>query len=261
MSANPERPPLALIDKRSHILQHVIEGTTVRSNIQRRCEESRSTVYRALEQLTEYGLLVERSREYEPTALGRRLFSEYERYRARTTDVLSGADILDSLPKSSVPNEVLIDADVVRPNRYSTTTPLAHLVDALDAATTVEWYSPVLRPRYVELWTDLAVDESTRILLLLQSEAMAHLEREVPDARDALANETRTRLESNESDLPFCLVVTDGPTPETLLVVHDERGTLRGTVRNATDSAVEWAHDTFAEHWTEAATKMHAVGQ
>ncbi|MFC7081311.1 helix-turn-helix transcriptional regulator [Halorussus caseinilyticus] len=245
-----ERPSLELIVKRSHILEHVIDGTTRKSEIQKRCSESRSTVYRALEQLTEQGILAERGRGYVPTSFGKRLFREYEQYHRRATDVSDAKDILETLPDSGVPNEVFIDADIEYPNPYSPTTMLTCFTDVLHTSSRVAWLSPVLYPQYVDIWTELTDDETVRTLLLLQSEAMTYLEREDPDASDTLADASHVSLEQNDAELPFGLVVTDSSDPVMILIAHGDDGGFRGIVRNSADAAVEWARGVFADYWT-----------
>lgn len=84
------------------MLERIVAGSTDRRELVRELDESRTTVYRGLEQLEELDLVVETNGVYAPTTFGRLVFDLFDGL-GRTIDTLRDAEeLLESVPEGSM---------------------------------------------------------------------------------------------------------------------------------------------------------------
>ncbi|WP_254864640.1 tetratricopeptide repeat protein [Halovivax gelatinilyticus] len=222
--------------------------------------QARSTVHRAVTELTELGLVRRGDEGVEATITGRFVRDQLVDYLDALDDVLAAREVLEPLPTATdVPFDVTVGADVVpasdpapyRPadrNHSALTDARGYraLMPTIEESRTVRvlYEHVVTRGRPAELVVSPAVFETLRsefprrATLLAESQNCTVYVADIPPYGLALHE-----LESNGDD----------PTERAHLVVHNESGGIHGLLATETVEGISWASGQY-ERYREAGT-------
>ena len=233
---------LRLLLQRRELMQRVTDGTTDRRELGAGADQSQSTVYRALNQLADAGVLTERNGYYETTPVGARLFTRVQALYAETT-VLE--DVSDTVPVSSLDSLdgcVLRGATTTESRRHDPHRPLEPVAEIFERSEEVLAATPVLLPAFerfeLEGLTELVV------------------ERPALDARSELLSlesqgTTPEYVGVTEREVPFVLVVSESGDPECCVVVLDN-GSPCVSFHNTSVDAVQWTRRQYRQFYGES---------
>lgn len=247
---------IEVLSRRGYILDRIVAGVTDRTALKDEFEESRSTVYRGLEQLVDHELVREETGNYVPTSYGRRVLELYGEFESGLEELTVSRDLLAELEDSHLLNMALLEgADVVRPDRHAPYDSLDHLDELVQEASHVKTFTPVLLPRYFEIFQAQLNHGAVSVEAVLERRAIEYVQGEwAGDVVGACAGDASSLYETDDQ-LPFGLLVVTEPEPETCVVVHGEDGNLKGLISNDTEAAMEWGLDIYAE-FSERATRI-----
>lgn len=247
MSGSISPPLLETVARRAPVIEHLLENSADKRDLQAELDVSRTTVSRALDSLEDEGVLVRRGGEWTVTLFGKYVYREYDRLRERFDDASAAKPLLDHFSTDSrLDARALTDADVFVSQQPAPHAPLDRLAELLSDSERVCVISRVVLPKYVQLVHEQAVEQATRTHTVLGREAVAYLWTNYADELDDLLRADHC-LTRRTSDAPsFALVVIDETT--VWIGVHDESGSLRGAIVNDADSAASWATDLFSEY-------------
>jgi len=206
---------------------------------------SRSTVDRAIDELSGHGLVDRNGSEYVTTYAGREAVAAYEGFLDRASALEQAQPVLDALaPDADVPPAVLEGATVDQPSPEVPESPIEQTIERITGASSLRGVSPVLLSRYVDLCTALAAQRAD-VELLLTEEVLDRLPETYPDGFEALAASDHVRIFLITEGPPYSLwraEQSDGPVSG--FVVYGENG-VAGTISNDTDAMNEWVSEEY----------------
>lgn len=241
---------LSVINKRQDVMTRIFDGVRDRRTLKDELDQSRSTVYRALEELAEAGLVTESSRTYEPTMFGRLVFAEYEQCIEQIEAYDDAAGMVRSIEAvEEIPEWVLARSELIpalRPNPRAAVQTTIH--DTIREASEVRVLSPVVRPRSLELLYERLHDGTLRADVVLEREVLSHLETKWRRRFEPYLESNELSVRLTDRTLPFGVVLGDQPTA--CFTIYDTSGRFEGIVRSESTDIVDWADETF-EEWRD----------
>ena len=168
--------------KRGHLVSRIRSGTADRRVLARELDESRTTVYRGLDQLEGLGLLVQSNGVYAPTRYGRLVHEAFER-AAETIRTLSAArGVLESLPDDAPFDlDPVRGATVLTPDRAEPTGLFDRVEALVGSATRLTALLPVVHPRYVDAIDDRLAASPLEADLVVEGPGVEVIRRESAD--------------------------------------------------------------------------------
>ena len=261
MTADEDRPAetIATATRRSSLLAALSTEAKQQRALRDELGVSRSTVYKAVRELDEQGLVERTDDGLALTLAGRMVESAYARFHETASDVCRTRELLSILPRDAdVPTALLEDADVVTAERYAPNRPVRRFEKLVSSADAVRGISPVALPQYVDLFHEQATQADLAVDLVLEKPVVEYLLTEYADQLGETLDTGRLTVWETESLLPFGLLVVEGERDAVGVVVYDDRGELRGLVVNESNAAVDWGRETF-DAFRSSATSLHAV--
>lgn len=149
--------------------------------------------------------------------------------------------------------ELVEDAEVYLPKSYAPEYLATRFEDTIESAAAVRWFSPVTKPRYVELLREKLLEDAVEFELILTRYVVEHLADNWSEFLEEALSTGRLTLLECEGDLPYGLLLADDPNVAGVEVYRD--GTLQGVLLNDTEVAVSWAESTY-ETYRERATAV-----
>jgi predicted transcriptional regulator len=239
MSSGDELVELLL--RRHDVLRAVREEPRERHVLVDDLDQSKSTVYKALSQLQERGLVRETSRGLRPTQFG---IAALERF-----DELAGTralgDLLADLPPGTVDPAALVGAEAVVPDRQSVDRHLARLERLFREADSIRGFSPAISPEQSSMFHERTVDEDLAADLVIPSQLVDHIHRVDPDGfAEAVAADGVTFYRADEEPR-ISLFLTSSPAGTEVSIGVGEDGVLTGLIVNDTPASRRWAEREF----------------
>lgn len=124
--------------------------------------------------------------------------------------------------------------------------------ETVRSASVLKGTGPVVLPSYVELFHELIVEERLEAEFVFEQPVLDHL---VTDYDDRITEAFETgdlRVRQFDGELPFALLVVDGPNQQVGIVVYDRGGELRGYITNDSDYAIDWASRVWSRYVDES---------
>lgn len=240
--------------RREAVLDYLRDGPTAKRDVIDVVGSSRSTVDRAIAELREAGLVVQREGRYETTLAGVLALDARRQYNREARAISRAAPALEPLWKESpVARRFVREADVTLVGESETAAPLTVLRSAVRQADTVRGTLPTAPSgSFLDTLHDAAVGSDVPVTLVCSASLFQEAVGERPAWLRRLVLDGSGRVLTG--DVPdFGLLVVAGPDgPLALLQVFDE-GRLHAVLQADADPAVAWATDTV-DGLVEAAT-------
>lgn len=244
------RDVIPTVVKRAALLDRLADGPASKRDLRDELDISRSTVYKAVRELEDEGLVTETDDGVGLTLVGRLLAEEYRAFEERVTAVHDRESLLAVLPADApVTADLLTGADAVLAERHAPARPVTSLEELVRSADRVVGLAPVILPQYVDLFYEELVERGLTADLVLEDPVVEFLREDHGD-RLAEALETgRLSVRQTDETLPFGLIVAEDEG--LVLVVYDESGELRGVLLNDTEAALDWGESVFQNYWEQ----------
>ena len=236
---------LQLLLQRKEIMKHVVSGVTDRTQLVNYIGDSRSTVYRALDDLAEEGLLVEKRGNYSPTPLAEILFEEVIDLHEMSTTVNKAEAIIQSMDGEDLVPHLFQDASVTLPTRYAPNKPFSAVSEFASGKSTLRVLIPGFIPQVITALSDHMAEAEVEVVV--EEDSLATLERKSAVRAELGPLIERKGIRTTSSEIPFILLVTDRSSPSTCLVGYDN-GRILGTIETTAPKAYQWATDLYMSH-------------
>jgi len=211
-------------------------------------DASRSTIDRAVDDLTGTGLVERTDGTYAATGTGRLALDAYRDYAALTDDIAAASALVAATPPDEPLDSTLIsDADVQLAEPRVPESALTEAVETLSEVDTVRGFAPVIKSSYASLLREEVTERNLSVEMIVERSARRSLA-SVADAREELAAllaaEEVTVLET-DADLPYALWLMTGSTVERAGVTVHDSGGIVGVLTNDSADAVEWCSQRY----------------
>jgi predicted transcriptional regulator len=237
------RALVGLLSRRGHILNRIAEGTRDRCKLVEEVDESRSTVYRSLNELAEAGLLEETAGNYDLTLYGQLVYEKFKLFDESISNISAARDVLTTFSgPDNFDSDVLAGADVIEPTRQEPDRPIRTIERTIRGADSVKCIAPTTL--LLNAASDYTTDESTAELLV-EASALQHFEETNSEKLDCVRDDSRFTLRARQTEFPFGLVLVEDDAPKMMVVVYTEEWDLEGLIRNDSEVAVSWTRDAY----------------
>lgn len=227
---------LRLLLQRKDIMTQIVSGRVDRSDLVEEVEDSRSTVYRALDSLAEHDLVVEERGSYSSTPAGELLFREIERICGICGVVCEASSLLDDLPIQRVDPRAFTDAVIKTPSRYAPAEHFEPVSGLLDRASTLRVLVPTVTRRMAE--EVASVDAGTELEIVMEEGEKRLRSTDESNVQIQGVIERGNTLTVRDR-IPLGLVVSDDETAQICILVFRD-GQTRATI---------WSRSKFAHMW------------
>jgi predicted transcriptional regulator len=242
--------------KRADVLEHLADGVTDKRDLRDDLGVSRSTVYKAVRDLEEHGLVEQNDGGVRLTLGGRLLVDRYRSFAGTAADLCRQQPVLSALPPDAPMTADLVEgAETVRAEPHVPHRPLDYVEDLVRAADGVTGLAPVAIRRYVTLFRDRLTSGELTAELVVERPALEHTWEVHPSAFAESLETGGYAVWRTDESLPFGLLLTEGDREEVAVVVYDEAGRPVGVVANDAPAAFDWGRGVF-EQYRDGATRV-----
>ena len=234
---------LSTLLHRGNLMTEIIEKPTQRKNLYRRLDQSRSTVYRGLEQLEECGFVVEVAGNYEVTPVGKFVFENYERFVNIIQLSSKYKDLIDPLysDTESLPSALLQDADILYSEEYIPAKLLGYVQEMIRDSTTMRGFISDCSP---ELFNEVfnQINDECLIGSMVMSEDLFGF---AAEHADGIPQSEEFELYRTDQLPKFTLLLSKKPNKRLVVVVFDGKGGIQGIIDTQNVPAYFWGLECF----------------
>lgn len=214
---------------------------------------SKSTVYKAVSQLQELGLVAATSEGLRPTQFGVVAADRYEAL-AGTADT---AEMLAALPPDTIEPEALVGAEAVVPDRQSVDRHLARLQRLFRDADAIRGFSPAVSPELSATVGERTVGDELAVELVLPTAIYRHLHRRDPAGLEASVAADDVTFYRTGEEPRISLFIAESEAGTEVCIGLGEEGRATGLLLNDTAACRRWAAAEF-ERLKGSATPVRA---
>jgi predicted transcriptional regulator len=231
-----------VLQKRSALLELLADAPRDQRDLRDELGVSRSTVYKALQELVDVGLVAERGSEYALTGFGRLAWQRHDEYIARLHRLDVGRQLIETFPKDRpVPPSVFERGRIIVPGRHAPERPLDRLSAVGEEVNRIRVASPSGMPRLLaDLHESVEADEQTATVVV-EPDAVSRLRSEYDRFAAATAAEGLD-IRRIDGEIPFAVVLFGD---EEIGLFGYDAGVLIGAVFTSDDDALTWGERAF----------------
>lgn len=213
---------------------------------------SSKTVYRRTRELEELQLVKRDDTGYCLTGLGY-IHATMLRYIKNISGSLCEVnELLNDVSSDALPPfQIFSNADIVCSEPHAPNKPLELVESFVCDTQRVKGISPVLLPKYVELFHDEVVSSGLVLELVLTEAVASHLKSEYNKRLDRATDSGATIL-ATSADVSLGLLISKSPSRELLLLMYDSRNRLNGAVRTDDPVGLDWAETIYRNYRMDA---------
>lgn len=231
-----------VLRKRSSLLELLADAPRNQRDLRDELGVSRSTVYKALQELESAGLVAERGSDYALTGFGRLAWQRHDEYIARLHRLDVGRQLIETFPEDRpIPPSVFERGRIIVPGRHAPERPFDRLTEVGTRADRIRVASPSGMPRFLtSLHENVEADEQTATVVV-EADAASRLRSEYEQFAAATAADG-LELRRVDGEIPFAVVLFDDD--EIGLFGYDA-GVLIGAVFTSDADALRWGERAF----------------
>ena len=239
--------------KRADALDRLAGGPTSKRDLRDDLGISRSTVYKAVRELEEQGLVEEDGGAVRLTLYGWLIVNRYQSFTKTVEDTTRQRSLLSVLPDDApVTTDLLVGADAVLSDPVAPDRPLNYLEDLIRASEHIVGFAPTAFRRYVELFHEQLVADDLTADIVLERCVVERLREDYGDRFQKSVEADCYSLWRTCESIPFGLVVAEGDRDEVAVVAHDESVDAKGVITNDKTAAIDWGRDVFEQYKADA---------
>lgn len=238
--------------KRAAVLAELIEGPARKPALVDAVGVSRSTVDRAVGELSAAGLAVAAGGTVRATPAGELALSARREYESFTDGLGAAGPLLEALPDGApLDRSLFAGATVTIADPGAPEAALRTALDALADADRLCGFAPVVKSNYAALVGEQVLERGLEVELLVERDTLESAAAVARD-REVLADlfaADEVDLRVVDEPLPYALWIADGGSVDGAvagLTVHDGGGIV-GVLSNDRPDAVAWARETYRD--------------
>lgn len=237
--------------KRKKIVERLIAGTSDRTELVNEVDVSRSTVYRALDDLEDKGLVETRGGEYKVTQMGEVLHRAVNQLVHVTEAVDTLSTVVEGECLRSLPVETLSESSIITPSRCSPKRHLKRICNLISASQSIEIILPILTPAIVRSVATCSQD--THIEVTVSEKVFKYLSSTPVDEQTKAFLSSIDDLRVINSCISYAVFLFREPESTIALLFYDRCRANVAVIDNS-DETYEWAQETYDDHVSDAVT-------
>jgi len=257
-----ESETVEVVLRRKGILRHLRESPAHKRDLVEMTDHSRSTIDRAVRELTELDLVERSEGGVSVTTAGRLALDHLSSFQAGFDDIVSAEAVVDPLPPDSpLSTAIVAGSEAMLATEPVPYRPLERVHDALADADSYRALLPSLDdPRQVRLLYEHVVTDGSPAEIVVTPDLFRTLREEFPRRITAMAESDAFTVLVADDLPPFALSLatgesSNGPETDAFVAVFTENGAVHGVLANDSAGAVRWADGRY-ERARERATEQ-----
>lgn len=252
MTADDERFR-AVLENRSEVLRSLCDSPATKPELVSALRLSRSSVDRAIRDLTEVACVTSEGNEYRATTTGRVALTEYDQYRESAHSIQDADRFLNHLPVDEAPDAALLEgAEITLADSHAPEQALESSIDLFRDATALRGLAPVVLTFYPRLITDELQHSDLTVEIVAEETVLDTLPNLVGAPTDRLHERDSIDLYTTGMSLPYALWFMETPDERYAGITAYDAGGVIGVLINDTDAAVDWAHTEYRKYREQA---------
>jgi|GEM_PF-5239614 len=235
-----------LVSRRRSYLAALSPSRVPKAELVDRLDDSRSTVNRAVAELTRAGLAEDLPGGCRLTVAGQLAATAYGEFRDRTAGINASRDLLDALgPGTEVGLEMVTDA-AVEPAHGSRPYRAFHVFERLiEDATHIRGAARTFaKPRAVDVFEEAIVDRDAEVEFFFDERLFQEVRAELAEAFERWQTDGEFIPYLAPECPPYTILASELPEgPEAGIAVYTQAQAFEGVIVNDAPEAVRWAHD------------------
>ncbi len=231
------------VDKRTDVLTAVVDEPRHKPALVDVLDVSRSTVDRAISELTEAGLVEREGSVYRTTVSGKLALQTYTDYVQRTDSLATATQIVNAVSDAARLDPVLLtNAEIHIAEPHAPESALDQVITELRQASTLRGFAQVIKTSYISMLYEEVVNRGLDVEVIVEREARESLGA-LAHGRDqlvALFESDSFRVFESDAKLPYALWILEGENRDVAGITVHNAGGIVGVVINDDEDAVEW---------------------
>lgn len=222
---------LQKVIKHDDLLSSLASGVADRRLLTEELSASRSTIYRAINELQDEGFVEKVEGVYTLSRTGSEIFTKYQQYCGITTSLLKIQQSPSILPSAQFFDSwMLHNADLIFPESYAPRKPLSHVEEMVSDSSSIRLFLPVLPPGTLECLSQQIEENQLDLSLLLGSASSSYLYTHHKIPFETIL--TRTNNFITLKDPPNIGLLLKESQPDTaLIILYDENSNVSAVIR------------------------------
>lgn len=247
------RAALDVLDRRERFVAVLADGPLWKRDLQDELDVSRSTVYKAIRDLEELGLVERRDDGYDLSIVGRRLYERRQQFHEVAAEIYDPVPFLSGLPTDiDLPEALFLDAELVSGERFAPNRPVRTIERLVRETESLKGLTPVVLPQYVDTFHERLISNELRAELLLERPVLEHLVTEYEGPFEEAVAAGDLAIYTTDERLAYGLLLLEAPDRRVVFIAYGPGGNLRGLIINESPAAIEWAETTWERHRSAA---------
>jgi predicted transcriptional regulator len=245
-----------VVHKRDDLLESIGREPMDVRDLRDELDASRSTVYKAIQELQANGLAERADGGYRATLFGRLAHEKHERLLAEWATLTDVEPVFAQLPPDlPLDPEVFAGATVIPVDPRAPDRPVDELEAFIAETDCVRSMSQVTRARYRKFAREHVCNGDIEVEMVVERSVVEYLLAEHTEELAELTDCEYVTHFQTEADLPFGLVVEDEPRNRVAVTLYDDQKQMQALVLAESSAAHEWASDVY-ERYREDATPL-----
>lgn len=216
-----------------------------------RIDSSQATIYRALNDLEEAGMIEYETDGYKLTICGTILLEEYTKFTALIEDTIDARHVLNTIPGTpSISVELLRNSEIVPADSPETHVPGTRITTLISEGTRVQGLAKAhTQPDAHDVWHRNIVERDVDTELVFQADMYDHLRSlENPKIEETLSSENFTAYTVGHVPFGLLLIETRDGDSCAVLLAYGSEDFLRGILINDSEEAIDWARNVYQKY-------------
>lgn len=247
---SPQKEIIDLLSLRYEILSCLDGAEYEKPELIDRTDSSQATVYRALRELEEAGIIEYGTEGYRLTNCGKILLSKYTEFTVLVEDTMDARRVLNTIPGTpSISVEFVRNSEVVATDS-SGPPPGTRMSTLLSRAARVRGFAKAhTQSDAHDVWHRNVVERDMDTELVFQTDMYDHLRSlENPKVEETLSSENFTAYTVEHVPFGLLLIETREEENFAVLLAYGTEDVLRGILINDSEKALDWARSVYEEY-------------
>lgn len=242
-----------ILENRSEVLRYLLNSPATKPEMVSALRLSRSSVDRAVRDLTEIACVTEDGNKYRGTTTGRVALVEYDQYQERSRAIQHADQFLNYLPTDAVPDASLLHgAEITLAESHAPDQALAPSIELFEEATVLRGLAPVVLTFYPTLIEDELRNGDLSVEIVAEEAVINTLPELVGTHAKSFLENDGLSLYCAETNLPYALWLIETPDDSYAGITAYDTGGVVGVLITDSASAVQWAERQYTTYRDQA---------
>ncbi|MFC4989357.1 helix-turn-helix transcriptional regulator [Saliphagus infecundisoli] len=231
-------------ENRIDLLRELAQQSGRKSELTRRCEASRATVHRAIEEMEDRGWVTDDNGEYRLTPIGTTLIEHYDEFEEAFSTILSKRSFFEYFESDiEMPKEVAEKFKLTTASPGDPHATMRVFRDATDSEVgRFAGVVPVLSPGYNQIAKEM-FDSGTEMELVVGQDTLGAMQSGYQEGTEAALNSDNFTLYVYPEDLRISVALFDRSAA--MIAAFDDEGQLQSGLDGSDEEAIEWTEQVF----------------